>query len=154
MIDFIEEYALPEDQKKEERVIESKSQTSINNVMNNINTGYKIITSVSEIQDKILPEWNAALLYVTQKDKDDYRSVVTDLADAYGLFINVCILAVDDTQVVNAELKREFKTNKLPLIRFYPINKTGDEKKKDSFEIILPEKATIDKVKEIIVSEI
>ena len=97
MIDFIEEYALPEDQKKEERVIESKSQTSINNVMNNINTGYKIITSVSEIQDKILPEWNAALLYVTQKDKDDYKSVITDLANDYGLFINVCILAVDDT---------------------------------------------------------
>ena len=97
LFDFIEEYALPEDEKKEERVIESKSQTSINNVMNNINTGYKIITSVSEIQDKILPEWNAAVLFVTQKDKPDFKSIVTDLSTEYGQFINVFILAVDDT---------------------------------------------------------
>ena len=38
-----------------------------------------IITSVSEIQDKILPEWNAALLYVIHKDKDNYKSVMNDL---------------------------------------------------------------------------
>ena len=68
MIDFVEEYALPEDQKKEEFVIKSKSETSLNEVMNNINTGYKIIMSVSEIRDKILAEWNAALLFVTNKD--------------------------------------------------------------------------------------
>ena len=49
-------------------MIKSKSETSLNDLMNNINTGYKIITSVSEIQDKLLPEWNAALLFVTNKD--------------------------------------------------------------------------------------
>ena len=79
LFDFVEQYALPENQKKEEFVIQSKKQTALNNATKDINTGYQIITSVSEIQDKILPEWNAALLYVIHKDKDNYKSVMNDL---------------------------------------------------------------------------
>ena len=36
LIDFVEDYALPEDKKATERVISSKSQTSMNNVINNL----------------------------------------------------------------------------------------------------------------------
>ena len=49
---------------------------------------------------------------------------MSQLAAEYGLFINVCVLVVEDTNTVNAELKAEFKSSKLPLLRFYPINKT------------------------------
>ena len=48
LIDFVEGYALPEDQKKEERVIASKGQTGVNN-MSGLPSSYKLFTSVSEI---------------------------------------------------------------------------------------------------------
>ena len=48
LIEFVEGYALPEDQKKEERVIASKGQTSVNKMSDTISS-YKTLTSVSEI---------------------------------------------------------------------------------------------------------
>ena len=39
---------------------------------------------------------------------------MSDLAAEYGTFINVCMLVVEDTNAVNAELKAEFKSTKLP----------------------------------------
>ena len=79
---------------------------------------------------------------------------MSDLAAEYGTFINVCVLVVEDTNAVNAELKAEFKSSKLPQMRFYPVNKMDQEKKKESFEIILPKGASTEKAKEVIVNEV
>ena len=43
-----------------------------------------LLTSVSDIEEKILPEWNAAILYVAQKDQLKYLSVVEELQAEYG----------------------------------------------------------------------
>ena len=48
LIDFVDSYALPEDQKKEERVIASKGQAGVNN-MSGQGGSYKLLTSVNEI---------------------------------------------------------------------------------------------------------
>ena len=48
LIEFVEPYALPEDQKKEERVIASKSQAGVNN-MSDTTSSYKLLTTVGEI---------------------------------------------------------------------------------------------------------
>ena len=48
LIDFVDGYALPEDQKKEERVIASKSQAGVNNMSDHISS-YKLLTTVNEI---------------------------------------------------------------------------------------------------------
>ena len=61
-----------------------------------------------------MPEWNAAILYVAQKDQISHETVLSELAAEYGAFINVCMLVVEDTNSVNAELKAEFKSSKLP----------------------------------------
>ena len=79
---------------------------------------------------------------------------MSELAAEYGTFINVCMLVVEDSNAVNAELKAEFKSTKLPLVRFYPHLKTGEEKKKESFEIILPKGASSDEAKEVIKNEV
>ncbi len=54
------------DQKKEERVISSKSQSSVN--QSNDKSGYMLLTSVQDIEDKILTEHWGGILYVAQKD--------------------------------------------------------------------------------------
>ena len=51
---------------------------------------------------------------MAQKDELTLESVMSDLAAEYGTFINVCVLVVEDTNAVNAELKAEFKSSKLP----------------------------------------
>jgi len=52
--DFVATYALSESEKKEERVIESKSQTTMNK--HNDASGFVQLTVVSDIEDKLLPE--------------------------------------------------------------------------------------------------
>ena len=37
------------------------------------------LTTVNEIDEKILPEWNAALLYVAQKDQLTHLSILEEL---------------------------------------------------------------------------
>ncbi len=66
LIEFCEPFALAVDQKKEERVISSKSQTSVN--QSNDKSGYMLLTSVQDIEDKILTEHWGGILYVAQKD--------------------------------------------------------------------------------------
>ena len=61
-------------------------------------------------------------------------------------------LLVVDPETNSAELKREFKSSKLPQFRFYPNLKTGEEKHRASYEIVLPRDA--DKVKEAVIEEI
>ena len=51
---------------------------------------------------------------MAQKGQLSLEAVMSDLAAEYGTFINVCMLVVEDTNAVNAELKAEFKSTKLP----------------------------------------
>ena len=51
--------------------------------------------------------------------------MVEELAKEYGAFLNVGLYVVEDIAEVSADLKREFKTTKLPQFRFYPNLKTG-----------------------------
>ena len=68
--------------------------------------------------------------------------------------MNIALFVIDDVQKSTTDLKREFKSAKLPHIRFYPNEKTGDEKRDASFEIVLPRTGDIDAVRETIIDEI
>ena len=57
-----------------------------------------LLTGVSDIDDKILTEASAALIYVTQKDDMKYMEIVEDLARDYGSFMNIGLFVVDDLQ--------------------------------------------------------
>ena len=48
---------------------------------------------------------------------------------------------VDDVQASSSDLKKEFKSTKLPLFRYYPNQKTKEEKRAASFNIVLPSEA-------------
>ena len=52
--------------------------------------------------------------------------------------MQIAVLVVEDPAQSSADLKREFKSSKLPQFRFYPNLKKGEEKRSASFEIILP----------------
>ena len=110
LIEFVKPLSLAEDQKKEERVIESKSQTSSMN--DAAGTGYMILTTVNDIEEKILPEWKATVLYVAQKDDMTHMDMMEDLAREYGFFMNIALLVVDP-ESSSADLKGEFKNTKL-----------------------------------------
>ena len=56
----------------------------------------------------------------------DYMSIIEDLAGEYGVFMNIALYVIEDMQKSTDDLKREFKTAKLPHMRFYPNEKTGD----------------------------
>lgn len=72
----------------------------------------------------------------------------------YGSFLNVNLLVVEDVAGSSADLKREFKSSKLPQFRFYPNNKTGSDKRNDSYELMLPKSSEVGEVKEAILEEI
>ena len=93
-------------------------------------------------------------MYVAKKDQITHLSVVEEIARLYGTFINVGLYVVEDVAEVSADLKREFKTNKLPLFRFYPNLKTGEDKRNASFNIVLPSSGEIDDVKETVLEEV
>ena len=61
-------------------------------------------------------------------------------------------MTIDEDQT--ADLKREFKSSKLPQFRFYPNLKTGQEKRAASFEIIYPKNGDIAEVREAVLEEI
>lgn len=81
-------------------------------------------------------------------------SLIEELAREYRDFINVAMMVVDDLAESSQDLKREFKSTKLPMIRFYPNIKTGADKKSDSFEIMLPKTDDADEVKEAVLEEV
>ena len=113
-----------------------------------------LLTTVNDIEDKILLEQNGAILYVAQKDQLDYLSVIEDLSRKYGDFLNVALLVIDDLSAANADLKREFKSAKIPQFRFYPNLKTGQEKKDKSFEIMIAKNGDVEDVKETVFTEL
>jgi hypothetical protein len=141
LIEFLEPQALPADQKKEERVISSKSQTTVNKRSDA--SGFMHFTKVSDIDEKILDDWKGALVYVAQKDKLDYMPVIEDLAREMGSFVNIAMLVIDDLEASSADLKKEFKSTKLPQFRFYPNLKTGQDKRIAAHEIMVRKNAEV-----------
>ena len=84
----------------------------------------------------------------------DYMSIIEDLAGEYGVFMNIALYVIEDMQKSTDDLRREFKTAKLPHMRFYPNEKTGEEKRNGSFEVILPKTDDIETIKEAVIEEI
>ena len=80
--------------------------------------------------------------------------IVEEFARSYGDFLRIAVLIVDDVAEMSADLKREFKSAKLPQFRFYPNEKTGQEKRQSSFEIILPKSDDIEEIKERLLNEV
>lgn len=152
LIDFVEPHTLPKDQAKEERVIASKKQTTVNQQVDS--SGYALLTSVVDINEKILDDWKGALLYVGEKDSLTYLPVLEEIGKEYGTFLNVCLLVIEDVAKSSADLKKEFKTTKLPQFRFYPNIKTGQDKKSASFEIVLPKTDDIKIIRETVLEEV
>lgn len=48
---------------------------------------------------------------------------------------------VDDVQASSSDLKKEFKSTKLPIFRYYPNMKEDEAKRSASFSIVLPSEA-------------
>ena len=55
-------------------------------------------TSVQELQDKILPEWNAALLYIAKEGEIDLEPIIAEISHEYSHFVNTYVLVVDDNK--------------------------------------------------------
>ena len=66
----------------------------------------------------------------------------------------MCLLVIDDIAESSADLKREFKSAKLPQFRFYPNIKTGQDKRSASFEIVIPNTDNVKKIYETVLEEI
>lgn len=73
-----------------------------------------LLTSVQDIEDKILTEHWGGILYVAQKDQLTHLSVMEQLGKEVGDFMRVAVLVVDDAADMTADLKREFKSAKMP----------------------------------------
>ena len=77
-----------------------------------------------------------------------------NLAQEFGDFMNFGLFVIDDVESASSDLKREFKSTKLPLFRSYPNGKEGDEKRKASFEIIIPKNKAMEKIQEVVLDEV
>ena len=66
MIEFVKPFALPENEKKTERIIVSKEKTSMKEQVDQ--SGYKVLTSSADMEEKVLRDQWAALVYVAEKD--------------------------------------------------------------------------------------
>lgn len=100
-----------------------------------------LLTNPVDIEDKILSDQRAALIFVASKDNMLHSAIIEDLAQEYGDFINIGMYVVDDIQASNSDLKKEFKSTKLPIFRYYPNQKEGEAKRSASFNIVLPSEA-------------
>jgi len=69
-----------------------------------------------------------------------------------GSYMKIALMVVDESQ--NADLKREFKSSKVPQWRFYPNLKTGQDKRAASYEIVGPKGGAPEEVWEAVTEEI
>ena len=109
---------------------------------------------MGDIEDKILPESQASIVLITQKEQMTLLPVLEQLSSELGSFMNVALLVSDGSEAATAELKREFKSSKVPQFRFYPNLKTGSDKRAASFEIIFPKAGETDEVYQAVMEEI
>lgn len=84
----------------------------------------------------IMDEPNAALVYAAQRDQAPHLPMVEELGAKYGQYINIIALIVDDPTAA----KKEMKSRKLPVFRFYKNELKGQSKRDTSFEILIPDR--------------
>ena len=92
--EFVTPYALSVDQKKEERVLGSKAQSTVSSRKDK--TGYILLTNMPDFEEQIIGDQRAALVFVAQKDNMLHSQVVEDLAQEFGDFINIVMYVVED----------------------------------------------------------
>ena len=51
---------------------------------------------MADIDDKLLSEQNAAVLYIAQKDQLTHLELIEELAREYKDFMNIALMVVDD----------------------------------------------------------
>ena len=107
LINFVAPFALNHDEKKQERVIESKSQTSMK--YSKDASGYYVLTSPADLKEKVLNERWASVVYIADKNQIEYVSVIEEIAKKYFDFITVALYVIDDSVEARADLKREFE---------------------------------------------
>ena len=83
-----------------------------------------------------------------------HLEIIESLASEYGEFLNIALYVVDDAQESGSDLKKQFKSARVPQFRFYPNGKTDEDKKNASFEIMLPKTNDIEEIKESVLEEI
>jgi len=58
------------------------------------------------VQEQVLAENNAAVVYVAQKDEMPHLEIIENLAQEYGEFLNIALYVVDDAQESSSDLKK------------------------------------------------
>ena len=76
------------------------------------------------------------------------------MAQEYGDFMNFGLFVIDDVEASSSDLKKEFKSTKLPQFRSYPNGKEGEEKRKASFEIMIPKGKDMEKIQQTVLEEV
>ena len=81
----------------------------------------------------------AALVYVAQRNQTPHLPLLEELGAKYGEYINIVALIIDDPATVKKELK-----GKLPLFRYYKNELKGQAKRDSSFEILIPDRLSVE----------
>lgn len=132
--EFVSQYALSADEKKEDYAISSKKRKEAGSAQRL--DGLRIVEDVEEMKSLIMDEPNAALVYAAQRDQAPHLPMVEELGAKYGQYINIIALIVDDPTAA----KKEMKSRKLPVFRFYKNELKGQSKRDTSFEILIPDR--------------
>ena len=91
------------------------------------------------MKEIIMDEPFAALVYAAQRNHTPHMALLEQMGAKYGEYINIVALIVDDP----ATVKKEFK-GKLPLFRYYKNELKGQAKRDSSFEILIPERLSVE----------
>ena len=94
-MDFVSPYALPKDNKKEERTLDSQTKSTMNMKKD---VGFKFIDSFDKLSSTIIDTTRGGLvLYIdkTLPNNEEYMQLVGILARAFGHYINLAVYQVD-----------------------------------------------------------
>lgn len=111
MREFVAPFALQKGQEKDEFVIKSKRDTA---ELRDRDLGYEIFTLAQDLEERVLASWEAGLVYVTMKDNMEYLDILEGIAKQYNEFMRFGVFVVEDLEAASNDLKKEFKTTKLP----------------------------------------
>jgi hypothetical protein len=101
--------------------------------------GLTIVEDIEEMKELIMDEPYAALVYAAQRNHTPHLPLLEELGAKYGEYINIVALIIDDPVTVKKELK-----GKLPLFRFYKNELKGQAKRDSSFEILIPDRFSVE----------
>jgi hypothetical protein len=101
LMEFVSPYALPMDNKKEERTLDSQTKSTMNTKKD---VGFKFIDSVEKLTSTIIDTTRGGLvLYIdkSQPSNEEYMQLVGILARAFGHYINLAVYQVDAAHLFN-----------------------------------------------------